>query len=620
MERARLLANGICRLVNRLVFGWFEMGCFLLALVPILRMSMIVADTGAEVPSNDMLLTIDLIDAVLDGRYDWTNYFKDTFLVGSHSIAVPVLIRLAFVTLTDWNIACELWFSFSLSLAKLYLLVRLFQIPTTPDQSWKNAVLWPILSLAIFSTSQTDLYTFSESGLGFQPLHLGLLIALHGIFSRSGRTSGAWLVAGGGLVACYCCGAAPPFWPIALVAMFLVGYRSWLHYAIVLTGLVLGCWPYVFYKYCCPNTSHFQESQGLWFSPWVWTKALGWPLARGFDSEIALLHGVFGILGALTALLGWTRRLTIKQAHSFGPAVVVLVYSLVLIFTIVKFRGESFAPWYSCHFIFFWFGVIGIFHALWASPTPPQTRAIDSSLTTASLVGLGIIATLFIQTNFTYTDKAFYLNGRGPAAASVMREFRNAPPGTERFVFQWGNPTQAQLHQLGSCIEKHRLSTFAPNQIWSLQGDVAIDKVFVEECSPPIFWRGQTPNPIPFHDYHRLNLYTHPPTKVCWQITLPKDLSSVQLRTAATISSEAPWEGADGVRAFLYLEEKTGSRRLLWEHRLGTRRKHWSQCNVSLDPWIGQTVTLHFESDSLGNPSYDWLLWRFPHLLVHRPK
>ncbi|HMV49383.1 MAG TPA: hypothetical protein PKD31_16615, partial [Blastocatellia bacterium] len=97
-----------------------------LTLLPILNILWIVVSTGANVVSNDYYFYVGMIDLILAGKYDWHHFFRDTFIAGAHCMALPMLVRLVIVKLTDWNVYFELYTGFVLALLKLILLHRTF--------------------------------------------------------------------------------------------------------------------------------------------------------------------------------------------------------------------------------------------------------------------------------------------------------------------------------------------------------------------------------------------------------------------------------------------------------------------------------------------------------------
>ena len=118
-----------------------------LALLPILNISRIVGITGADNLSNDYIESVGIVSQVLSGTYDWSKYFQDTFVVGAHSKALPILVRILLAKFTDWNVYVELYVCLGLAVLRLFLLHSIFVRLTRRRLSW---LLWPILSALVF--------------------------------------------------------------------------------------------------------------------------------------------------------------------------------------------------------------------------------------------------------------------------------------------------------------------------------------------------------------------------------------------------------------------------------------------------------------------------------------
>ena len=183
-------------------------GIIVLALLPIINILRIAITTGANNPSNDLIFYLPLIDQVLRGTYNWQNYLTDTF-IRSHSLAFPVLIRLAIVRLTHWNIYAELYIGIFLAVLRVLLLHNCLKYP---NKQWLNWLLWPLLSALVFSTSQINAFTYGDTSLAIGLSHLGFVLGIWGLVRFPNRLLGAIIVAIGGILAAWSWGLSRRAW------------------------------------------------------------------------------------------------------------------------------------------------------------------------------------------------------------------------------------------------------------------------------------------------------------------------------------------------------------------------------------------------------------------------
>jgi hypothetical protein len=591
-----------------------------LTLAPPAYLTWFVASTGAENPSNDHIVTAQVVDQVLAGTYHWRNLFWDSFLAGAHLALLPVLLRLLIAAAFHWNIYFECYATILLAGLKLLLLHR--SLAHGLPRPYR-LLLWPVLSALVFSASQLCVFTFGDAGLIIQMTQVGLALGLWGLVCFPPGWVGVLLVSVGGLIASYSGGGGPLAWPIFLGCMGLIGYRRLGHYLVFLTAAGAGCLPYVILRWYLKILHPSLATEGLWFCLPAYLHALGLPFTTGWNVKQALCSGTLGaVLGTLALVLCWHRRsLSWPQLL---PSLAMLAYALLNVWTTVKFRGYHLAPWYTSAFMTYWLGLAGL--ACWllvpkrgSSPISGQSAAAGVGAPLFGWACLAVLAVLFVRTNLTYDDKDRYLPSRAPVSASSLRRYRTAPTYAEQYPFQWEVGRDC-LRTLAEPLERHGLSVFAPRQRWTLQGEFPLDSVRLTEY-PEImevaWWEGTGGTVRPFSHYQHLNLLLHPPNAVHWQITLPRSVEAAYFRSAVALSPAAPVkDGADGAECQLHLEDQQGRRRLLWAQRLRPGKTKWRPCRVSLQEYAGQTVTLHLSADPLGNITHDWILWRYPYVDV----
>ncbi|HUG36654.1 MAG TPA: hypothetical protein VML54_06870, partial [Candidatus Limnocylindrales bacterium] len=202
---------GLFQQPARLVRVALAAGVVALTALPIIVTAVIVATTGAENISNDYIAYVGLVDRVLAGTYDWRHYFRDTFLGGSHSMALPVLVRLAVVTLSAWSVYTELWIVLALSLARLVLLRAALARLVPGRSAW---VLWPVLAALVFSPSQINVFTYGDAGLQIALNQAALALSIWGLVAFPGRWRGVCVMMLGGIAGALSGGAGLLAWPV----------------------------------------------------------------------------------------------------------------------------------------------------------------------------------------------------------------------------------------------------------------------------------------------------------------------------------------------------------------------------------------------------------------------
>lgn len=593
----------------------------LVTLIPIVRMFMIVATTGADTISNDYINYVELIDKVVNGTYDWRNYFHDTFMAGAHSMAIPVLIRILIVQLTQWSIYPELYVTFMLFIAKLLLFCGAFFY----SKRISNWLLGLALSALIFSTSQINIFTFGDVGLQLGLNQFGLALGIWSLVRFPKQWRGIILMAIGGLIASWSGGGGPLVWPTFLIGMILLHFRKITHYGVWLFSAVLASLPYLIYMILRPVSR--PTSSGFTFDYHQVINAIGWPFAQSFSLAAATLAGLIGIVLLLSgAIMMWHYRNTLlKQSVA---VIMTLVYGLLNLGLITVFRGASgLAPWYTTHFMLTWIGLTGMAYILWHSQGPKTMlpmRLRDKLLKSAGPIwstSLAIILTLlYLRSNITYTDKVMYLYSRAPVSASCLRHYRISPTYCDKYLFQWGVGWPDNMPDLAQPLEKDHLSVFASQQRWTLQGDFVFDTTRLHQAAniPAIFWSGDlTPNPIPWWHYKHLNLFLHAPNSIEWKITLPDNTTQADFHSAIALSPLAPADiNADGVTFEIALEQPGQAHKILFSKHLPAGQNNWSPVDVPLTTYAGQTITLRLASKEGNNPVADWAMYQYPYIDV----
>lgn len=514
-------------------------------LIPILQIAWIVFTVGENNLSNDLIAWTRPIGEILDGTYDWSGYFRDTFVGGGHSMAVPVLFHLLAAKCFAWSMTAEVAIGLALFLVKLALL---FGALTRDVSRLARAFAFPLFSLLVFSTAQVSTFTFTDSSLQMGLSQVGVALGVFAL-SRDGASTRA-VACAGGLLASWSWGGGVAAWPAFALGLFLLGIRRGSAYALLAAGAALGTAPYfvfVFLRPLDPGAPHALRVP----SPSLVANLLGRPFAPGLGLSSAPHPVSFGagIAGAaaLLALLAWrswpARRVLRQATSADAPALVTIAWSLLAAAQIAFFRGDL-APWYTSPVSLFWIGLVGL--ALRRLGESAETASARSArgLLVAGLLALGLLAA---RSNATWRDKSFYLPSRSPASAACLREFRTAPTTCEGFLFQWGVGRPGFVEILATPLERHRLSTFAPRQTWLMQGDVALGRVSLEPAAgaEPFWAPGLAAHRTRFDDPRRLNLFLPDGATARWRVDVPPRVTSARLRLRAR-PSEPAWTTTGG--------------------------------------------------------------------------
>lgn len=593
-----------------------------LALLPILNILRIITTVGGESPSVDYFYYIPMIDQILDGRYDWSRYFRDTFMAGAHSMALPVALRLAIIKLTAWNLRAELYLVVLLSVLRLLVLHRLLTASAPGPVRW---LLLPLLSALIFSTSQVEMYTYGDAGLQLSLIHLCFALGLWALVRAEGRTSGVVWMAVAGVLASLSGGGGLGVWPVFLVAMAVLGYRRRGHFLAWAVAGLLGFLPYLINALVHPKSER-RRIPGF-ISPSWFVHALGWPFANDIgaereSSEMAFGAGATAVLllvigGVLLHALG--RR---GERRAAVPALLVLLMGLISTAMIGMFR-RSIGPWYTTPFMVVWMGLVALTIPVWLlwREQSRDSAATASSLHRLTPLWIGgvplIVIALYLSSNLTYADKSMLLYYRSPASTSALRNFRTAPTYSADLL-SVNVPRPTMLQELGGPLEKHRLSLFSRRQTWELQGDFVLDSVTVAEdlSALPVRWCEGPEGPVlSWNDFRHLDLRLHGASQVSWRVKIPQGAAEATFHSAVAMM---PYESANSAGWKLWLTGPASGEEGLASGELTGAFGAWKPLLFPLAKYAGQEVTLHLASTSpVGSAP---VLFRSPRLELDLPQ
>lgn len=592
----------------------------LFTLSPVFRITLIVLTTGENNLSNDYLRFAYLISRILDGGYNWQNYFRDTFWNG-HSLALPVLVYLAVAKFAHWNVYVEMCVGIVMGIVRLALLYDAFVHAKEHRVNW---VLWPLLSALIFSVSQMNVFTFGFTNIHMMLNQLGVALGVWGLARFPHRWIGVLCVSCGGIIAALSWSGGVMAWPALFIGLILAQFRRSAHYGVWAVSGVLAALPYIVFMFLHPTSAAVKSFTIVsWLNTSFILNALGRPFVNGIGMNagpilLAELSGGGGIILAVVGILLLCTDKSRDQWTKAAPAVVLIIYSLLSIWQASMFR-KSIAPWYATPAMSFWIGLLGLVYAVW-------NRCQDTAGALHGhkfLNGLGrlwsvgtiiVVGILYVCANVSYEDKVFHLFSRSPTSAACLRSYRTAPTYCEGYLFQWGVGQPGIVSMLGQLLEQHDLSVFAPRQRWTLQGDFILDTVRVTK-TPGVqdtFWATDlTPSPVSWAHYRHLNFFLHAPNTVEWTVTLPSNTKHAVFHSAVTPGQLA---SADGMSFEIAIFPAEGSRVLAFSRQVAATQR-WQPFQLSLDRYAGRTITIEITARSEDNTG-GWGIYRYPYIDV----
>jgi hypothetical protein len=601
----------------------------LLALWPAGNISYIVGSTGANNISNDYLGYISTIDRVLQGNYNWLNFFRDTFQ-GSHSLALGFFTEILIAKFASWDMYVDLFLGIGLAGLRVLLLYSAFTCLEKRPSRW---VVLPLVSALVFSTSQITVFTFGQISIVFELSLFGFALGIWAVTRFRGHWYGVGLLALGGVIASWTGAQGLITWPIFLGGMILLGYRKILDYVIWVVGLGLGTWPYVMYLLIDRVQGARSEVANQFDLSYV-VSALGWPLSKDFGglfdfkkNEMASTAGWFGIALGVAGLVLLLTRWKLTIFRQVTPALMVMLFGLVTTVQIGLFRGAV-LPWYTTPFICYWIGLVGLAYVLWINRQsglkfgfigPFFKQAIALAGPIWSIIFIVILAWLYLRSNTTYEDKSYYLVSRTPASAACLRQYRIAPGYCERTIFQWDAANMQNVVALAEPLERHHINVFAPKQQWTLQGNFIFDSVQVSQPpgAPDLLWlQPDKGTPAAWSSYKHLNLLLKPPTSLSWTVALPANLVQAEFHSAVGLGQGLPSNPGAGsnLKFEIWLEQAGQAPKVAYSQQLSASEKDWKPFSFSLSEYAGKTVTLHFTTTALDNAKNAWALYRYPYI------
>jgi len=591
-------------------FRLLSIAVVVLGFLPMARMVYWLYAVGGNCIGNDYVHWIKVIDGVLSGTFNWMDYPRAVFL-GSHFCFFSILIELAMCSLGIWDVRLESLIGMAMLFGSTVLLWD--AATTRSDGKWRWVVL-ACLAAINFGTTQSAILLSSMFSLRLTGLcQLGYTLALWALvrFKDKAERHGAalTLVAMGGILASYSCGAALPVWGSLFVALILLGYRRIRELAIFFFSMIVGLFPYLYFFIADhkkdPNLAAGLGKVGM--DPSQIIDLIGRPLCNGIGqnfNSIAIGH-VAGLLGLafLAGMLLAERRKLLPSAK-FAVIVSLVVFSAIASCLLIEVRAQI-APWYATMMKYYWLGfatlAILVLRAAFDSQTKKSQR---ERLLVGGISGAAMLCflVLYAMTNVSFEDKQFYLLTRTPASESCQRHYQTAPTYGEDLLFQWGAGNQYFCRLLGSVLHKHGLLSFNRTQEWTLQGEYFLDSVSFNRnpnCPTPHWIGGNRADRIKsWRDYDHLNLSVQAPQTVRWQVSLPQAATDARFETSCALAvrkyhqsnraDTLPIAARISVVPELHAESGVSFTKPI------SVKEGWSKIEIPLNQFVGEPVVISF--------------------------
>jgi hypothetical protein len=590
--------------------------CVLVGIVtiaPPLRLIRILATMGVDTPSSDDGLLIPrFLGKVLDGGYNWLHFPEDTFR-NTHSHLVPGLIYIVMAKLGHFNIYWAIYLGVALAAAKLVLLHGAFTARSKNPAGLGTLLMWPILSLLVFSVSQISIFEQDLQALMTGFSQLGMALGIWALVRFPSRWFGALLAILAALIASFSFASGLVLWPVFVVGMAVFGFRKIGQYALLIVSGVAVSASYYYFLYFDRSTIGGASKITRIFDFAFFSETLGRPFVKQLTNirgtvDSARLLGWLGLVLALVLLAILIAFRKDRRLSDAAPAMLVMVAGILILWQICMTRPVS-SPWYTAFALDFWVGLVGLAYVCWDCSVLAG-EAVPGTATTALIVGRScaaavvlLILVLYVSSNRSWSDKSFFMITRAPVSAATLRNYRTAPTYAEGTLAVWPMGGNASfVREMAQPLERHRLSVFGPHQVWSLQGDSLLQNVDYHEPSQTgeIFWSPDlTDQHEHFTSYRRLNVHIPDDAWLSWTISVPPESERAVFKSAIAISDTPLSKGSpDHVDFAVYTKPQGEKEEQVFSKRLGRSEHRWSTFEIPLNQYRGRMITLRLTATS----------------------
>jgi|AGTN01.1.fsa_nt_gi hypothetical protein len=625
----------------------------LLTCIPVARSIYLLYNVGANCAGNDCVRWIGTVDSILSRTFNWLDLPSVSY-VHPHFILIPNLIELAQIFAGVWDIRTQTLIG--VILLAVSTILQWDMLRESLNKRVQLALLAGIVAVNFsttqYSTMLSGKFSVMISGLCLLGFTFSLwALSKYRSFERSsfrnssfssGNSSKALVLMAIGLViSAYSWGTVLPASVCTLVALLGLGYRNKRAIAAWCIASFIAWAPYAFFisEIMMRNSTPSLGEGDLNLIRIL--DVIGRPLSNNIAVQFDRLPQSIetGTAGCI-AIICMVSYLVSRKIRFPGlvPLLSLSLYSLINAILVASTRVHI-APWYAVPTKFIWLAVVTLSiycisqvdrRSQWQ-----QSRKLNFSETilpaTLGVIILSLFTWRYVWVNESYDDKHFYLKSRAPASESYQRNYLTAPTYGEPLIFQWlsGGANQAYAHSLGSVLERHGLLGLGKVQQRTLQGDYFLNNVQFSQrpdISLPIWADGAWPiHPMPWHDYHHLDMAIKTPQVVTWRLTLPPESSGV-LRTAccpAAIKSNDSFGGTNATITIRNTSKDSSPGRSVVILRSLDRNTTWKSMDQKLDQFAGKEVEIQFSatprlgaaaSSSFPHLEPDWIVFQYPRI------
>ena len=440
-------------------------GLLLLAAIPPVRLVLDLFACGENIPSNDDMIFLQIMDRITAPGYDWMHFFKDTFVQG-HSVWLGELLFMPYAAAgLDQHTGIAI--GIGLMLIRFYLIQDML-LPrlAEPARTLKQTMALILMSAVFFAPNNVSILSHGTFAIIWQTSLLGTTLMLWALSKHAARWS-APVAALGLVINAGTVGDALPMIPIAAA-------WYWWHrqengpeqskiraknLAIFITTAVIACIPYLAYLHTgAANSDALSKTYfGLDIMRFASTLARNFATGSGwhyFVMDTAAAMSAFGIIlfGTLVANL-FTNQDQKNEANK--NSLLIATYSISTIAAISTYRFFIF-PWYGLIAMYFWLALLAL-----AARCQNKYMTATTYLTVFSFV---LFAPHFV-------DKEFFLANRTPVFASVLREPETMP---DLKVYTGPKIIGMDMQHFSEILKRHSLHPFTPHEKMLMQGDTGL--------------------------------------------------------------------------------------------------------------------------------------------------
>ncbi len=413
---------------------------------------------GENIPSNDDMIFLQIMDRVTAPGYDWTHFFKDTFVQG-HSVWLGQLLFMPYAA-AGLDQPTGISIGIVLMLARFYL-VQDMLLPRAKQaaSSLKQTIALVLMSAVFFAPNNASILSHGTFAIIWQTSLLGTTLMLWALSRHKERWSVA-IATLGLLINAGTVGEALPMIPLALAWYWWQTQDKVKNAAIFGTAAALACVPYFIYLHAgAANSEALSKTYfGLDIMRFAST------LARNFAAGTGWHYGYMDTAASMTAfglvLAAVLIAYTYKHRSGIAPtdlnALLLSTYSVVTIGIIGVFRSFI-LPWYGLIAMYFWLALLGL------------AARCDNRYLTATTYLTVLSFSLFAP---HFADKEFFLANRTPVFASVLREPQSMP---DLKVYSGPKIIGLDMQHFSEILKKHKLHPFAAHQQILMQGDTGLE-------------------------------------------------------------------------------------------------------------------------------------------------